>query len=159
MGQAKGFTLIEMAITAVLVALLATIVFPLAEVAVQRGREQELRIDLRQIREALDAYKLAWDEGHILHKAGESGYPSSLQTLVDGVEDAKSPDATKSKLYFLRRIPRDPFDKDHDIAAERTWGKRSYASSAAEPKDGQDVFDVYSLASGAGLNGVSYREW
>lgn len=158
-GPVKGFTLIEMAITAAIISLLATIVFPMAEVAVQRGREQELRTDLQQIRVALDAYKQAWDEGHILHGAGESGYPPSLQVLVDGVEDAKSPEVSKPRIYFLRRIPRDPFVKDPDIGAEQTWGKRSYASSAAEPKEGQDVFDVYSLASGVGLNGVPYREW
>lgn len=157
--RVKGFTLIEIAITAAIVSLLATIVFPMAEVAVQRSKEQELRTGLRQIREALDAYKQAWDEGHILHKAGESGYPPSLQTLVDGVEDAKSPEATKPKVYFLRRIPRDALNPNDDIPAEQTWGKRSYASSAADPKEGQDVFDVYSQASGTGLNGVPYREW
>ena len=157
--RAKGFTLIEVAITAAIVALLATIAFPMAEVAVQRNKEQELRAALWQLREALDAYKRAVDDGHILSKAGESGYPSSLQTLVDGVEDAKSPEAAKPRIYFLRRIPRDPFNEDAGIPAEKTWGMRSYASSAADPREGKDVFDVYSLAPGAGLNGVPYREW
>ena len=158
-GKAKGFTLIEMAITAAIVALLATVAFPMAEVAIQRSKEQELRNGLRQIREALDAYKQAVDQGHILRKAGESGYPPSLKTLVEGVEDVKSPSNAKSRLYFLRRIPREPFSKDSSIPAESTWGKRSYLSSAAEPKEGVDVFDVYSLALGAGLNGIPYREW
>lgn len=157
--RAKGFTLIEMAVTAAIVALLASIAFPMAEVAVQRSKERELRAALWQIREALDAYKQAGDEGHILRKVGDSGYPPSLQALVDGVEDAKSPDTSKPRIYFLRRIPRDPFVKDDDIPAEQTWGKRSYASSATDPKEGKDVFDVYSQASGAGLNGVPYREW
>ena len=158
-GRARGFTLIEMAITAAIIALLATIVFPMVEVAVQRSKEQELRTSLRQIREALDAYKQAADQGHIMQKAGESGYPPSLKILVEGVDDAKSPDKSKSHLYFLRRIPRDPFSKDSNIPAESTWGRRSYASSAADPKEGIDVFDVYSLAPGAGLNGIPYREW
>lgn len=155
----RGFTLIEMAVTAAIVALLASIAFPMAEVAVQRSKERELRAALWQIREALDAYKEAVDEGHILRKAGDSGYPPSLQTLVDGVEDAKSPEAGRPKIYFLRRIPRDPFVKDRDIPAEQTWGKRSYASSATDPKEGKDVFDVYSLAPGKGLDGVIYRDW
>jgi len=157
--RARGFTLIEVAITAAIVALLATVAFPMAEVTLQRNKEQELRAALWQLREALDAYKRAGDEGHILRKAGESGYPPTLQMLVDGVEDAKSPEAAKPRIYFLRRVPRDPFHKERNAPAEQTWGKRSYASSATEPKEGKDVFDVYSLAAGAGLNGVPYREW
>lgn len=158
-GRMKGFTLIEMAITAAIVALLATLVFPMAELTVQRNKEQTLRNDLRQIREALDAYKHAWDEGHIPHKIGESGYPPSLQILVEGVEDAKSPEASKPKIYFLRRIPRDVLNANPDIPAAQTWGKRSYLSTASDPQEGQDVFDVYSLAPGTGLNGIPYRDW
>lgn len=157
--RARGFTLIEVAITAAIVALLATIAFPMAEVAVQRNKEHELRAALWQLREALDAYKRAGDDGHILRKAGEPGYPPSLQTLVDGVEDAKSPDTAKPRIYFLRRIPRDPFHKESSVPAEQTWGKRSYASSATDPREGKDVFDVYSLAPSAGLNGIPYRDW
>lgn len=157
--QAKGFTLIEVAVTAAIVALLATIAFPMAELAYQRSKERELRSNLWQIREAVDAYKRAWDEGHILNKAGESGYPPALKILVEGVEDAKSADVAKPRLYFLRRIPRDPFNKDRDISSENTWGLRSYGSSAFDPKPGKDVYDVYSMAAGTGLNGIAYREW
>lgn len=157
-AKIKGFTLIEVAITAAIIALLATIVLPMAEVTIQRGKEQELRTALRQIREALDAYKRAGDEGHILRSPGDSGYPPSLQTLVDGVQDAKNPDVNKAKLYFLRRIPRDPL-AENSLSPEQTWGKRDYASTATQPEEGKDVFDVYSKVSGAGLNGVPYRDW
>lgn len=155
----RGFTLIEMAVTAAIIALLSTIAFPMAELAFQRSKEYELRSNLWQIREAVDAYKRAWDEGHILNRAGESGYPPTLQILVDGVEDAKSPSAAKPKLYFLRRIPRDPFNKDMDVAPDQTWGLRSYESSSSDPKSGKDVYDIYSMSAGAGLNGIAYREW
>ena len=74
-----------------------------------------------------------------------------------GTADAKS--AAGSRLQFLRRIPRDPFFADTSVAPAATWGKRSYASSAEEPQEGQDVFDVYSLAAGTGHNGIAYREW
>jgi general secretion pathway protein G len=159
MRTASGFTLIEVVITAALVALLAAVAFPVADMTVRRDKEKELRAALWQIRGALDAYKKAVDGGHILRKAGESGYPPTLQTLVDGVEDAKSPDVTKPRIYFLRRIPRDPFNTEKDVSPEKTWGMRSYDSPPDDPKEGKDVFDVYSLASGKGLNGVSYRDW
>lgn len=152
-----GFTLIELVITVAILALLSTVALPMAEVAAQRSREQDLRIALRQIREAIDAYKVAYDEGHILQKVDASGYPPTLEVLVEGVADAKSP--LERKMYFLRRLPRDPFATDASLTAAETWGKRSYASSPDEPQEGDDVFDVFTLSRGIGLNGVAYREW
>ena len=153
----RGFTLIELVITLAIVAILATVVLPLADVAAQRTREHELKRALREIRDGLDAYKQASDEGRITKKVGESGYPRKLEDLVAGVEDQKSP--KKEKIYFLRRIPRDPFATDSALAPAETWGKRSYASPPDEPKDGDDVFDVYTQASGNGINGRPLREW
>ncbi len=152
-----GFTLIELVITVAIMALLASVVFPMAEVAVQRGKEQDLRTALREIREAIDAYKEASDDGRIIMKVDESGYPPSLDILVQGVSDATSP--LDRKIYFLRRIPRDPFVSDPNIPAAETWGKRSYASSPNEPQEGDDVYDIYTLSTGVGLSGIAYREW
>ncbi|SRR6266850_3026521 len=152
----SGFTLIELVITVAIVAILASVAVPLTELAVQRGKEQELRSALRQIREAIDAYKQAADEGRIEKKADASGYPPELADLVKGVDDIKKPD--KPRIYFLRRLPRDPFAAD-DVKAEATWGRRSYASPPDDPREGADVFDVYSVADGVGLNGVPYKEW
>lgn len=153
-----GFTLIELVVTVAIVALLSTMAFPLAEVLMKRNKEQELRLALREIRTALDTYMQAVEEGRIVHSMGQSGYPESLRVLVEGVPDASSPDRSK-KIYFLRRIPRDPLFPDPAQSAEETWGRRSYASPADSPQEGEDVYDVYSLAPGTGLNGIPYRDW
>lgn len=153
-----GFTLIELVVTVAIVALLSTLAFPLAEVVVKRSKEQELRLALREIRSALDAYMQAVEEGRVAHSLDHSAYPESLDVLVEGVPDASSPDRS-ARLYFLRRIPRDPMFSDPTRPDEETWGKRSYASSHDAPEEGEDVYDVYSLAPGIGLNGIPYRYW
>jgi general secretion pathway protein G len=154
---ARGFTLIELVITVAIVALLASVALPVSELAVQRTKEQELRRALRQIRDAIDLHKQASDEGRIRKSVGDSGYPKKLEDLAEGVDDQKSP--KKAMIYFLRRVPRDPFNADPTLSAAATWGKRSYASPPDDPKEGDDVFDVFSLAQGKGINGQPYRDW
>ena len=156
-SRATGFTLIELLITVAIVAVLASVALPLNELVVQRGKEQELRRSLREVRDAIDAYKQAWDEGRMVKRPGESGYPKQLEDLAEGVEDQKSP--KHERMYFLRRVPRDPFAADEGLKPSETWGKRSYASPPDDPRDGDDVFDIYTRAPGKGLNGRPYREW
>lgn len=156
-GDSRGFTLIEMLVTVMIVLVLASVAIPMTEMAFQRDKERQLRQALRDIREALDAYKLAGDEGRIARDPLQSGYPPDLETLVRGVTDVHS--TTSAKVFFMRRIPPDPFVTDPDLPAAQTWGLRSYASTADEPKLGKDVYDVYSTAPGSGMNGIPYREW
>jgi general secretion pathway protein G len=156
-SAARGFTLIELVITVTIVAVLASVALPLHELVAQRAKEHDLSRALREVREAIDAYKQAYDEGRIAKRAGESGYPKRLEDLMAGVEDQKS--SKKERIYFLRRIPRDPFAVDAELAAAQTWGRRSYASPPEEPKPGEDVFDVFSLSAQVGINGRPYREW
>lgn len=152
-----GFTLIELLVTLAVLAILASMVIPVAQVHVQRSKEQELRSALRELRAAIDAYKKASDEGRVRKSAGASGYPASLDTLVQGEEDQRDPG--RRKIFFLRRIPRDPFFDDPQTGDAATWGQRSYASEASDPQEGEDVYDVYSLSALTGLNGVPYRRW
>jgi general secretion pathway protein G len=157
MRRARGFTLIELLVTLAILAVLGTLVAPVAQVVAQRRQEQELRNALSEIRNALDAYKKAGDEGRLARKGGASGYPARLELLVDGETDLRSP--ARSKIHFLRRLPRDPFNNDPGLDDARTWGKRSYASEATDPREGDDVYDVYSTSRKTGLNGIPYGQW
>lgn len=153
----RGFTLVELMIVVAIMAILASSAMPLYELTAQRDREKELRVALRQIREAIDAYKRAINDGRIARKADESEYPRKLEDLVVGVPDAKDPE--KRKIYFLRRLPRDPMSSDSSLSAAETWGKRAYESPPDNPQEGDDVFDVYSRSQQTGLNGIAYDKW
>lgn len=153
----RGFSFIELLASLAIMAVLLLIAVPSAQVAVQRHREMELRIALAQIRSAIDQYKKAAEQGKILVKNDESGYPPNLSVLTEGVEDVSSP--THRKMYFLRRLPRDPFYSGESRVSEETWGLRSYQSPPDDPSEGDDVFDVLSTSMGTGLNGIPYRDW
>jgi general secretion pathway protein G len=155
--RTRGFTLIEIVVTVAIVGLLAATAAPLVELGVRRGKEAELRTALRTIRSAIDDYKRVADDGRIEMEIDDSGYPESLTVLVSGIVDAKDPDGRK--IYFLRRLPRDPFYPDTSADPEETWGLRAYDSDPEDPKPGDDVFDVFSQSRGAGLNGVPYNQW
>lgn len=154
---ARGFSLIELVVTVAILGLLASIAVPFAQIVEQRKKEAELRDALRVIRTAIDNYKQAVTDKKILIGADASGYPPDLDVLAAGVVDATKPD--DSRIYFLRRLPRDPFYPDQRVQPAATWGKRSYESPPDSPSEGRDVYDVYSLSEKKGLNGVPYREW
>jgi general secretion pathway protein G len=90
-------------------------------------------------------------------KLGASGYPENLEILVRGVENQRDPN--RQKIYFLRRVPLDPFMPAPNSLEEGNWGKRSYTSEADTPEEGDDLYDIYSLSVLTGLNGVPYKKW
>jgi general secretion pathway protein G len=153
----RGFTLVEMVMTVAIVGILASAAMPLASLVSQRNKEQELRQSLIQVRQAIDDYRKAYDSGKIPNGIMDSGFPKSLKDLTEGVVDQTSVD--KKRIVFLRRMPRDPLHKDPTVKPEETWGLRSYESPPDNPSPGKDVFDIYSLDKGVGLNGIPYSKW
>jgi general secretion pathway protein G len=156
-GRRVGYSLIELLVVLAILATLASVAWPMAEMAARRQREAELRRSLWEIREAIDAYRRAREAGAVPGLAGESLYPSRLDTLTRLHADAR-PDVRGAPLRFLRRIPRDPYAAAN-LPADQTWGLRSLASEADRPAPGAEVFDVYSLSDAVGLDGTPVRQW
>lgn len=154
-GFILGFTLVELLVTLALLALLVTSASPVVQLNTKREKERELKRALWQIRDALDAYKDAVDQGLIKKKADGSGYPPNLVILVTGVENAQDP--KKKKLFFLRRIPRDPFAADSGQSNAETWRIRAYDGAIDEMA--KDVYDVSSRSPAIGINQQPYSEW
>jgi general secretion pathway protein G len=150
----RGFTYFELLATIIILMILASAILPTAKVLRKRQKEIELRRSLRILRTALDGYKKAHADGVIGGtdvKVGSEGYPPDLDVLVKGVSQVGKIDV---KLKFLRRVPFDP------MTGKAEWGKRCYQD---DPEDtswcGENVWDVYSLSSGVGLDGTKYKEW
>jgi general secretion pathway protein G len=151
----SGYTFVELLVVVTILIILASAVLPLAQVTSQRQREAELRRNLREVRTAIDKFKDAVDMGQIptteLEPQNE-GYPSDLETLVEGV--ARTNDATGTKLKFLRRVPIDPMTNSTE------WGLRSFQDKPDSTSwGGQNVFDVYTKSDGTALDGTKYRDW
>ncbi|MDT9000916.1 type II secretion system protein [Paucibacter sp. APW11] len=152
----RGFTLIEMLVVLAMMGVLAAAARPMLLLSVQRSQEFALREALRTLRTGIDAYKRAAAEGQIAMSPQDSGYPPDLQSLVKGVPDAKS--VNGRKLYFLRRLPRDPF-ADPALPVEESWGLRASDSPPDEMRAGRDVFDIYSTSERRALDGSRYKDW
>jgi len=154
-STAHGFTLVELLVTLALLALLVTSASPVLQLNAKRDKERELKRSLWQLRDALDAYKDAVDQGLIKKIGDGSGYPPNLTILVTGVENAQDP--KKKKMFFLRRIPRDPFAADVTQNNAATWQIRAYDGALDDMA--QDVYDVSSRSPAIGINQQPYHEW
>ena len=150
LGRQRGFTLAELVMVVALIALLSTMVLPVAKFTVKRQKEAELRLALRLMRNAIDEYKRLSDQGLIPITLGGEGYPEELEILVEGVELV----GQETKRRFLRRVPRDP------MTGEQEWGLRSYQDDHdATSWGGENVYDVYSLSDGTAIDGTKYKDW
>lgn len=126
--------------------------------SVKRERESELRLALRQIRQAIDNYKeynqRTGGSAIPIEWKTQSGYPKNLEILVEGFIPANVVGTSGNRVRFLRRLPEDP------MTGEKEWGLRSYKDDIDSTSwGGEDVYDVYSRSSGEALNGTRYSDW
>ena len=145
-----------MLITISLLAILVSAIIPFSRTTAQRTREVELKRNLRILRTAIDDYKKAYDKAveqkKIIASSNQSGYPKTLELLVEG-DDFGGLYSFKQK--FLRRIPPDPMNRENG-----KWGLRSYKDEPDSRIWGkEDVYDVYSLNEGVALDGSRYKDW
>jgi general secretion pathway protein G len=146
-----GMTLLELIIACSILIILASAALPVARYSILRGKEVELRSDLREIRDAIDRYKDAADKNQIRVEVGSEGYPPDLETLVKGVQLGASAD---HKIRFLRKIPVDP------ISGRAEWGLRAVQDDPdSNSWGGKNVFDVYSKSQATALDGSKYSDW
>ena len=148
----RGFTITELVVVCALLVTLSTVMFPVAKYTTRRTQEIELRQALRMMRNAIDEYKRYSDAGLLPVELGTDGYPAELEDMIEGIQlVGQGPDKIKR---FMRRIPIDPMTREAD------WGLRSYQDDwDTDSWGGENVYDVYSLSEGVGLNGIPYREW
>lgn len=149
--SASAYSVVELIVAFTILSILVAAALPLARVSIKRQREIELRRALREMRDAIDRYKIASDQNLIEKKLDTEGYPPDLQTMVDGVSMLNTVD---KKLKFLRRIPKDP------MTGTTEWGLRSYQDDPESTSwGGQNVFDVYTKSTDVALDGTKYSDW
>lgn len=154
----QGFSLLEMIIVLIILSLLTTAAYPLLRNAVKREREVELRESLREIRQAIDAYKrfndLSGGQAIPIQLRTKSGYPKNLKILAEGFIPANVVGTEGTKVRFLRKVPMDPMTESDE------WGLRG---SDDEPDagtwSGEDIFDVHTKSDDVALNGTKYKDW
>ncbi len=141
----------ELVTVCAILIVLAGVALPVAKFTTKRTKEAALGQALREMRNAIDEFKRYSDAGLLPIDFGTDGYPAELEILVEGVEVVGQ---ISKRVKFLRRIPIDP------MTGEGEWGLRSYQDEPdADSWGGENVYDVYSLSEGVGMNGVPYSEW
>jgi general secretion pathway protein G len=146
-----GMTLLELIIACSILIILSSVALPVFRLTIVRGKESELRRDLREMRDAIDKYKDLADRNLIRVEVGSEGYPPDLETLVTGVYLG---DTRVSKMRFLRRIPIDP------MTGRAEWQYQSIQDNPdSQSWGGHNVFDVHSKSQATALDGTNYADW
>ena len=157
-ARQDGFTILELIIVLMILAVLTTAAVPMVRNSVKRERESELRLALRQMRKAIDDYKrfndMSGGAAIPIELRTPTGYPKELKILVDGFTPANVVGTSQNRVRFLRKIPIDP------MTGTAEWGLRSYKDKPDSTEwGGDDVYDVFSKSDAKALNGSEYKNW
>ena len=122
----SGFTLLELMVVMVILAILASFIFPNVMDAPDQARLVKVKIELKSIEGALSQYKL----GNFVYPSTEQG----LQALVT------KPEGEPEIRHWRRYLPSMPIDP---------WGNEYLYLSPGQHGD----FDIYSLGADGLPNG------
>lgn len=125
----QGFTLLELMIVMVVIALLAAIAIPSYTNNIRNAKEAVLKEDLHTMRTAIDSYTVDKQKA-----------PQSLDDLV--------------QAGYLKAMPKDPFTERDD-----TWVPAEDSDMSTTDQTESGIDDVHSGAPGAAADGTSYSTW
>jgi general secretion pathway protein G len=147
----QGMTLLELILACTILMILSSAALPIARYTIVHKKEELLRYQLRQMKDAIDRYKDLADSNKVRVEVGSEGYPPDLETLVKGV---KAGAGDNQKIRFLRRIPVDP------MTGQADWGLRCVSDDPdSRSWCGKNVFDVYSKSQATASDGTRYADW
>jgi general secretion pathway protein G len=125
----SGFTLVELMVVMLIIAILAAVAIPSFEQSIRNAREAALKEDLHVMRDAIDSYTMDKNQA-----------PQSLDDLV--------------QTGYLKKIPEDPMTHSTD-----TWQTSSDDTLSDVDQTQPGINDVHSGSDAQGTDGQPYSSW
>ncbi|SEA86516.1 type II secretion system major pseudopilin GspG [Alkalimonas amylolytica] len=129
MNKQRGFSLLELMVVIVILGIIASLVVPNVMGNKEEADRQKAVVDIQQLENALDMYRLR-----------NGFYPTSEQGLRALVEPATTEPVPRSfpEGGFIRRLPRDPWGRDYQLASPGQFGRIDIFSMGPDGIPGTD---------------------